>query len=322
MKIKVNVSVFLGVVLCVALVGSMWLLRNNDVSKDAAWNPNQMYNGLWDSPEATPVGHSSGAVSSHIVRVPKRTIPIRYRRVYPYMPSPVTSALPTNSSSVVVSPISYRTSSATYHSFGGGSSMISGVFGGGSRRTSNVADNVATSSIVPSVLSTNTPARTNHVSQTQLVLSSPAVFSVVPATNTYSSSYSCIGYSSIYNEAIGNGMTVSGVSSAGPRYAPGMGGLLEDWLIDNIGGDAYMQELYDQYGIHCYNEQLLYELYLQAIANGELPEGMSWDDFCEWLSGQTDYAFPISGGVWFMCFLALGYGFYIAYRRKQKVVNS
>jgi hypothetical protein len=120
----------------------------------------------------------------------------------------------------------------------------------------------------------------------------------------------------------GIGNTTGGASRgiSGKRNAPGMGGNLDNWVQDIIGNDGWVR---NDGTIDYFDKAKLYQMYLAAIANGDLPEGITWEEFLSWFGDQSDrYAFPIPSGVWFMCFLALGYGLYIAYRRKQKVVNS
>ena len=95
--------------------------------------------------------------------------------------------------------------------------------------------------------------------------------------------------------------------------------------MDGLIGDGTPNDwyAYNIDGVYYFNYDNLYELYQEAIKNGDLPPGVTWEMFLKWFTREgSGYAFPIPSGVWFMCFLALGYGLYIAYRRKQKVVNS
>jgi hypothetical protein len=118
----------------------------------------------------------------------------------------------------------------------------------------------------------------------------------------------------------GIGNTTRGIG--GRKNAPGMGGNLDNWVQDIIGNENDGWVCNDG-TIDYFDKAKLYQMYQEAIANGDLPEGITWEEFLSWFGDQSDrYAFPIPSGVWFMCFLALGYGLYIAYRRKQKVVNS
>ena len=56
----------------------------------------------------------------------------------------------------------------------------------------------------------------------------------------------------------------------------------------------------------------------EAIENGDLPAGTTWEQFLSWFGLQSNrYAFPISDGVWFLCFVAMGYAVYVYSRKKQ-----
>ena len=120
----------------------------------------------------------------------------------------------------------------------------------------------------------------------------------------------------------GIGNTTRGIG--GRKNANGLDDNFTGWL-DGLIGDGTPNDwyAYNIDGVYYFNYDNLYELYQEAIKNGDLPPGVTWEMFLKWFTRDgSDYAFPIPSGVWFMCFLALGYGLYIAYRRKQKVVNS
>jgi hypothetical protein len=122
----------------------------------------------------------------------------------------------------------------------------------------------------------------------------------------------------------GIGNTTGGASRgiSGRKNANGLDDNFTGWLDGLINGDneSYM---YEDNGVYYFNYDNLYELYQEAIRNGSLPSGVTWEMFLKWFTRDgSGYAFPIPSGVWFMCILALGYGLYIAYRKKQKVVNS
>ena len=111
-------------------------------------------------------------------------------------------------------------------------------------------------------------------------------------------------------------LSIGGIASYQYAYSSYQAGQIQD-VIGNEGW------VWSDGTIDYFDKEKLYQMYLDAIANGDLPEGITWEEFLSWFGDQGDrYAFPIPSGVWFMCFLALGYGLYIAYRRKQKVVNS
>ena len=199
----------------------------------------------------------------------------------------------------------YTTSSAELRSFGGGGNGGGVSMSGGSVKSSGpsmASAGLGVSMPSTSVFAYNTKRNNSTASD---------VMSSVPGDIAMASTqaYAGIGYTT--------GGASRGIS--GRRDAVDMGGLLDDWVQGFIGNDDYW---YTVNGINYFDYAKLRELYNAAIANGELPKGVSWEMFLSWFSNQSDYAFPIPSGVWCMCILALGYGLYIAYRKKQKVVNS
>ena len=204
------------------------------------------------------------------------------------------------------SPIAYgqrlhTTSSAEFRSFGGGGNVGGVSMSGGSVKSSN--SSVATASgLNVSMPSTSMYAYNSNRSSASDVMSSMSGDIAMASSQAYA----------------GIGNTTRGIG--GRKNAPGMGGNLDNWVQDIIGNDGWV---WTDGTIDYFDKAKLYQMYLDAIANGDLPEGITWEEFLSWFGDQSDrYAFPIPSGVWFMCFLALGYGLYIAYRRKQKVVNS
>ena len=198
----------------------------------------------------------------------------------------------------------YTTSSAELRSFGGGGNGGGVSMSGGSAKSSGPS--MASAGLSVSMPSTSVFAyntnRNNSVAND--AMSSVSSDIAMASTQAYA--------------GIGNTTGARGLS--GRKNAIGIGGVLDDWVQGFIGNDDYW---YTVNGINYFDYAKLRELYNAAIANGDLPEGVTWEEFLLWFAGQKGrYAFPIPSGVWFMCILALGYGLYIAYRRKQKVVNS
>jgi hypothetical protein len=202
----------------------------------------------------------------------------------------------------------YTTSSAELRSFGGGGNGGGVSMSGGSVKSSGpsmASAGLGVSMPSTSVFAYNTK-RNNSVASD--------VMSSVPGDIAMASTQAYAG--------IGN--TTGGASRgiSGRKNANGLDDNFTGWLDGLINGDneSYM---YEDNGVYYFNYDNLYELYQEAIRNGSLPSGVTWEMFLKWFTRDgSGYAFPIPSGVWFMCFLALGYGLYIAYRRKQKVVNS
>lgn len=202
----------------------------------------------------------------------------------------------------------YTTSSAELRSFGGGGNGGGVSMSGGSVKSSGpsmASAGLGVSMPSTSVFAYNTKRNNSTASD---------VMSSVPGDIAMASTqaYAGIGYTT--------GGASRGIS--GRRDANGLDDNFTGWLDGLISGDnkSYM---YEDNGVYYFNYDNLYELYQEAIRNGSLPSGVTWEMFLKWFTRDgSGYAFPIPSGVWFMCFLALGYGLYIAYRKKQKVVNS
>ena len=285
------------------------------------WRPSDLYSSSNLSRRSTYSVASSGAPASYLGALPTvssgSSSMFRHGVVSSYAPavSVSNSQLPiAGTASYSQSPIAYSqrlhtTSSAEFRSFGGGGNVGGVSVSGGSVKSSN--SSVATASgLNVSMPSTSMYAYNSNRSSASDVMSSMSGDIAVTSTQAYA----------------GIGNTTSGGSRgiSGRRNAIGFDDNFTGWL-DGLIGDGTPNEYYayEVDGIFYFNYDNLYELYLEAIKNGQLPAGVTWEMFLKWFTRDgSDYAFPIPSGVWFMCFLALGYGLYIAYRRKQKVVNS
>lgn len=279
------------------------------------WRPSDLYSSSNLSRRSTYSVVSSGAHASYSGALPTvssgSSSMFRHGVVSSYAPavSVSNSQLPiAGTASYSQSPIAYSqrlhtTSSAEFRSFGGGGNVGGVSMSGGSVKSSN--SSVATASgLNVSMPSTSMYAYNSNRSSASDLMSSMSGDIAMTSTQAYA----------------GIGNTTRGIG--GRKNAPGMGGNLDNWVQDIIGNekDGWV---WNDGTIDYFDKAKLYQMYLAAIANGDLPEGISWEEFLSWFGDQSDrYAFPIPSGVWFMCFLALGYGLYIAYRRKQKVVNS
>lgn len=312
---KLKLSIFIGVVLCMLLMGVYGVLSRMFDSRDG-WCPNDMYSTVGGATYST-VSYSAGSSVSDVPVVSMRGGRSFSRRAaapaFSYAPvsTPAYNLSPiAGTASYGQSPISYAASSATVKSFGGGGNVASSVSGGAA---GSAASSVAAASVAaPAGLSVSMPSTSAYAYNTNRNTRSNAgdLSTLMSGEIAAASSYAGIGN------------TTGGASRGigGRRNAPGMGGNLDNWIQDIIGNDGWV---WSDGTIDYFDKEKLYQMYLDAIANGQLPEGITWEDFLSWFGDQSSrYAFPIPSGVWFMCFLALGYGVYIAYRRKQKVVNS
>ena len=318
MKIKSNV--LFGLIVLICSISGFSLLKRMTREIDE-WRPSDLYSSSNLSRRSTYSVVSSGAHASYSGALPTvssgSSSMFRHGVVSSYAPavSVSNSQLPiAGTASYSQSPIAYSqrlhtTSSAEFRSFGGGGNVGGVSMSGGSVKSSN--SSVATASgLNVSMPSTSMYAYNSNRSSASDVMSSVSGDIAMATPQTYA----------------GIGNTTGGASKgvSGRRNAIGFDDNFTGWLDGLIGdGTPNKYYAYEVDGIFYFNYDNLYELYLEAIKNGQLPAGVTWEMFLKWFTRDgSDYAFPIPSGVWFMCFLALGYGLYIAYRRKQKVVNS
>lgn len=307
---KLKLSVFIGVVLCLVLMGMYGVLSRMFDSRDG-WRPNDVYSLVGGSSYST-ISYSSSSSQFGGAGVPavsvRRGGSFSRRAVAPafsyapasaptYSQSPI-GGTPSNS---VASPI-YTTSSATMKSFGGGN-ISSSAFAGAANSASPasaatpVAASVGMSSVnMPVVAYGNTRLNTNELA---------ALMSGDVALSTASA------YAGIGNTTAGGPMGVRG-----RRNAPGLGdNLLDSWVQGLIGNEGWN---YNIDGIDYFDYNTLHQMYEEAIENGDLPLGTTWEQFLSWFGLQSNrYAFPISDGVWFLCIVAMGYALYVYSRKKQ-----
>ena len=317
MKIKSNV--LFGLIVLICSISGFSLLKRMTREIDE-WRPSDLYSSSNLSRRSTfsVVSSAPASYSSAVATVSSGSGSMfRHHGASLYAPalSVSNSQLPmAGTASYGQSPIAYgqrlhTTSSAEFRSFGGGGNAGGVSMSGGSVKSSN--SSVATASgLNVSMPSTSMYAYNSNRSSASDVMSSMSGDIAMASSQAYA----------------GIGNTTGGASRGigGRKNANGMDDNFTGWLDGLIGdGTPNKYYAYEVDGIFYFNYDNLYELYLEAIKNGQLPAGVSWEMFLKWFTRDgSDYAFPIPSGVWFMCFLALGYGLYIAYRRKQKVVNS
>ena len=309
---KIKSSVLFGLIVLICSISGFSLLKRMTREIDE-WRPSNLYSSsnIFRRSTFSVVSSAPASYSSAVATVSSGSGSMfRHHGASLYAPALSVSAShlsPLASSPLASSPQGglYATSSAEFRSFGGGGNGGGVSMSGGSVKSS--ASSVASAS----GLSVSMPSTSVYAYNTNRNGSS--------ATDVMTSVSGDIAMASSQAYA-GIGNTTRGIG--GRKNAPGMGGNLDNWVQDIID-DTKKGWVWTDGTIDYFDKAKLYQLYLAAIANGDLPEGITWEEFLSWFGDQSDrYAFPIPSGVWFMCFLALGYGLYISYRRKQKVVNS
>ncbi len=110
----------------------------------------------------------------------------------------------------------------------------------------------------------------------------------------------------------------------GIRKAPGtIGGTLDNWIQGLDPNGDYLHGIED--GIWYFYEDKLRELYENAIANGDLPVGTTWEQFLTWFGKQDKYQFynaPLPNGVGVLCVLALLYVVAVFVRNRKNVCRT
>ena len=305
---KLKLSVFIGVVLCLVLMGMYGVLSRMFDSRDG-WRPNDMYSLVGGSSYST-VSYSSSSSQFGGVGVPavsvRRGGSFSRRAAAPafsyapasaptYSQSPI-GGTPSNS---VASPI-YTTSSATIKSFGGGN-ISSSAFASvaNSASPASAATPVAASVGMPSVSMPvaaygNTRLNTNELA---------ALMSGDVALSTASA------YAGIGNTTAGGPMGVRGRRNVGVQDT-WLGWLGSDkWGYGEGSDDVTMQDLRN--------------LYAAMTGDTDFSNQELWESFLAWFNGnQSDETFgwhwaPLSDAIPFVLLLSLLYAWFI-YRKTKK----
>ena len=323
-----NVNVFVGVLLCAVLCGTfVWLSSTGD---ESSWSPKDIYSEVQGTGSvggyATTSATFSGPSNDGGVALPISSSSMRARSSYKYAGAYSGAAtMPLTSN---LSPLTYGaasgaglhlTSSAEIKSFGGGGN--GGAAMGGAMRSSSSPNSLIASSpitsISPIAYSTARRGDMSSAAGDDLAMMT-AENPVMAMTNAASVGMGNAVYS-------GMGYTTAGLMGGnrygmqGRRNTNSLGGNLESWL-QSIIGDTNNGFMYEDGGIYYFDKDKLHELYMAAIQNGDLPQGITWEQFLSWFETKSDqYLFPIPDGAWFLCLLALGYTLYIIYRRKKQI---
>lgn len=305
---RINVNAFIAVVLCTALLGGLWLLNTRNVLDDGVWNPHDIYNSVGGSEYVSSNGSSEQSASSGAVLSlsPSRTLSRKASSV-PYhlmASSPYSPIASSPYGSITSSPISYASSAAQFHSFGGGGDM-SGGMSGGSFRANPEAMPLAASLSMPSMPNYAMASRSAYVAPQQ-----QADLAAVSAISEAASAYSMPMRSSI--TSIGGQLYQIGssgltYSNSGSRHsingrlnaAPIVGNNPWERWLNGLEGDVLIEE---KDGVRYYSESLLYELYLSQLDN--FPD-LTWAEFLAYINGgQTGHVLVPLGEPWILLLFA------------------
>ena len=303
---KLKLSVFIGVVLCMLLMGVYGVLSRMFDSRDG-WRPNDMYSTVAGTTYST-VSYSSGSSVSDVPAVSMRGGRSFSRRaaapVFSYAHASDQSSM-VGTASYSQSPISYAASNATVKSFGGGGNVASSVSGGAA---GSAASSVAAASVAaPAGLSVSMPSTSAYAYNANRNTRSNAGDLSTLTSGEFAAASSYAG--------IGNTTGPRGMN--GRKNVPGIGGSVwTGWLESEWAGGS------DQI-----TWQELLDLYAKMTGDTDFSNEELWNSFLSWFEGNQSndkfgwYWQPISDAVPFMLLLCLMYAFVI-YRKMAKKTKT
>lgn len=303
---RVNVNAFIAVILCTVLLGGLWLLKYRTISEDNVWNPGELYGIVGGSSYSTShVSSERSASSGTALTLPSlRTISHKASSV-PYhlmasSPNNLLTSSPYNP--IASSPLSYASSDAQFHSFGGGSDMMAGAAGGSLR---------ANSEAMPSAASLSMPSMPNYamVARSQNTEMMQGEMAAVSAISSMANAYNMPLRSSIVSQGvnlyqIGASEVANGARSSitGRHNAPVTGGGYDAWLNGLGAGEGFLYV--DGEGNRYYDMDLLKETFEKLKSEGNLPGYLSWEDFLAQYFDQTDKHNVPLGEPWILLLFA------------------
>ena len=335
-----NVNVLLAVVLCAGLCVLLGLF-NRSADDSLGWNPDEMYMQSMKSSEGssfTSANLSSGNMSNDGIAVSMRngSFSLRTRASRASMPvatpqasSPSLSGSTSTSSSGSL--IGHMTSSAEYHSFGGGHSGNMGSAMTGMTNSGNVAASFAYSSpsygVASSGLSSYSPITlSSGTDGTQVMSAEQALISTSSTAsglfggamqNTYgTASYDQTVYGS-------NGSTPNGVRGKQNAPSSGLGDSWLNWLDNYYGSGMEDDEIWTMDWQDAYNAWLA----MVDSWNETMGPAPTWEQFEAWLwsnqgihtkNGHTYNYVPV-GSILPLLTLALMYVAYVVVRRRKSL---
>jgi hypothetical protein len=347
-----QVSVLVVLLLCLVMGGFLYVVdRSSDDEK--GWSPSELYSELgarsYEGSSFSDVTFSGGASSDGVaVSMRNGSFSLRTRVRHASLPvaAPQASSLSLSGSTSTSSSgslIGHMTSSAEYHSFGGGHSGNMGSAMTGMTNSGNVAASFAYSSpsygVANSGLSSYSPITlSSGTDGTQIMSAEQALIS----TSSSASGLFCSALQNTYGTAsYGDYVGISGGQPSGVRGRQNVGSGSSNnpngwlaWLANYARGlYGYNDEGTNSYGFDYYQLQEAYAKWLaEWMSDTGLTEDKapSFDDFLNWFyeneftynwtDGTGDSAtlhwVPL-GNVLPLLILALLYCAYVAIRRRK-----
>lgn len=336
---KINVNAFIAVILCAALLSGLWVLSNSrDELETNIWSPRAIYEQVGGSSYVSPElpTYSSRSSSDDVVvkMSPSRTMSRRVSSVpYGLIPSSPYGLMTSSPNGLAASSphglITYASSNATYHSFGGGGDM-SGGMSGGSFRANPEAMPAATALSVPSMPNYAMASRSAYVAPQQ-----QADLAAVSAISEAASAYDMPMRSSI--TSIGGQLYRIGASDLTFGYGQRSFGINSQKRIsiaDNYIGWLRTPEMWEKAlgedlsgGAEGLTKDQIIALYIAATGDTDFSNQQQWDAFWAWLNmQQEDESFkwkllPLGDAIPFILLLCLLYAGVVRYRaRKQESI--
>lgn len=336
---KINVNAFIAVILCAALLSGLWVLSNSrDELETNIWSPRAIYEQVGGSSYVSPElpTYSSRSSSDDVVvkMSPSRTMSRRVSSVpYGLIPSSPYGLMTSSPNGLAASSphglITYASSNATYHSFGGGGDM-SGGMSGGSFRANPEAMPAAAALSVPSMPNYAMASRSAYVVPQQ-----QADLAAVSAISEAASAYNMPMRSSI--TSIGDQLYRIGASDLTFGYGQhsfGINSQKRVSIADNYIGWLSTPEMWVEAlgedlsgGAEGLTKDQIIALYLAATGDTDFSNQQQWDAFWAWLNmQQEDDSFkwkllPLGDAIPFTLLLCLLYVGVVRYRaRKQESI--
>ena len=303
---RVNVNAFIAVILCTVLLGGLWLLKYRTISEDNVWNPDELYGTVSGSSYSTShVSSERSASSGTALTLPSlRTISHKASSV-PY--SPIASS---PYGSIASSPLSYASSDAQFHSFGGGSDMMAGAAGGSLRANPEAMPSAASVSM-PSMPNYAMVARSQNTEMMQGEVAAVSALTSVAQSANALYSYDGIGVTALdYGCYASLGSPLRGISqrkdvSIQDQYAGWLNG-----AYATGGGLTYYQ---------------LRDLYVEMTGDTDFTNESAWWAFYDWFmskDGTDGFSWsyvPMADAIPFLLLLSLLYVCAL-YRKMKKQV--
>lgn len=336
-----GLNIFLVVFLCViSYVGLLLSFYSSDDSE--TWNPKMGYampTGRTYGTSAVSVDASSTGSDVAAISVRSANSMFHHRPSFSYAPAASMSAYSMGGSSSILpfgegvgaqgaSPI-YATSSAEFHSFGGGGNT-GGVSMSGGVVSSNSQSPIASIQLSAqgggfNAITTSSSTSFNTSSFNNLINISPnSLIASLPASN----------YQGI--TTMGDPRAIRGRQNAAPTFNDPWWVWFNDWITDPMNnGSDYGTGNDNEYVFDKYSLEAVYQSFLELYWNSGMGNPPTYEEWLDWYQqamldgggsykyGDNTYFWQPVGDVWPLVVMLLFYaGYVFVCKRKQLKVNA